>query len=185
MTTKRQIGNVEYPSLIAIDSTYKLNYNGNPSVLVGTIDANRHFHLFCLCLVTNKTTFTCVYIFESIVLVAEMASNIIQRSLCSMGLCQWRMQLNIFSARQLNYWTVTALSLKMLKMPKVSKGNRVDNPIQSKLLKKDTAYLWKNGRNTLNSAIIWVTYENHEYWHLDHLFLYHHQIIVLKIKIGR
>ena len=69
LTTKRLLENGKKGDLIAIDSTYKLNWQGYPIVLLGTIDADKHFHPIIATLVYKEDKDTFQFLFE--LLVAE------------------------------------------------------------------------------------------------------------------
>ena len=53
LTTKRLLTFASKNDLIATDTTYKLNWQGHPLILVGTVDKERHFHPFGV-LLTKK-----------------------------------------------------------------------------------------------------------------------------------
>lgn len=66
-TTNRLLSFINISNSINIDSTFKLNYNGFPVIVVGTTDKNCAFHPFGLSLVTNETWESYFFIFSSLV----------------------------------------------------------------------------------------------------------------------
>lgn len=57
---------------ICIDATYKLNWNGFPLVILGTVDRAKKFHPLVYACTTNETTDDYTFIFESIKTAVEV-----------------------------------------------------------------------------------------------------------------
>lgn len=49
LSTKRLLLNAKDINILWVDATYKLNYQGFPLLVVGTIDKNKSFHLIAIC----------------------------------------------------------------------------------------------------------------------------------------
>ena len=51
-------------TLLCADGTYKLNWNGFPTILARTTDKDRKFHPFCIALCTTETAEDFEFVFH-------------------------------------------------------------------------------------------------------------------------
>lgn len=66
VSTKRMIEHCVGVEKLCVDATYKLNWNGFPYMVVGTIDRRKKFHPLCFALYVNETTEDFRFIFDTL-----------------------------------------------------------------------------------------------------------------------
>ncbi|RNA08081.1 hypothetical protein BpHYR1_026778 [Brachionus plicatilis] len=71
ITTKRLVKLVPKTKHVMADATYKLVYEGFPSLTIGTTDHNKNFHHFGIAVTTNERTEDFEFLFKSIKKVVE------------------------------------------------------------------------------------------------------------------
>lgn len=65
-STKKLLRNASKYKTICVDATYKVVYNGFPLLIMGSIDANRRFHLIAASLCVSETTTDFKFFFEAV-----------------------------------------------------------------------------------------------------------------------
>ena len=70
-TTKRLVEIATKTNKIHADATYKLIWEGAPVLMDGTTDLDRHFHPYGINVLSNEKTADFVFIFKSLVEIAE------------------------------------------------------------------------------------------------------------------
>lgn len=71
-STKRLLRNASNCKNICVDATYKVLFNGYPLQIMGSIDANRRFHLLAASLCVSETTKDFEFFFEGITICAQL-----------------------------------------------------------------------------------------------------------------
>lgn len=66
ISTPRLLEHARNAGHLAIDATYKLNWQGYPVLIVGTTDLDRHFHPLCLSICSNEQRESFEFILESL-----------------------------------------------------------------------------------------------------------------------
>lgn len=64
ISTKRLLANAANYENICVDATYKVVFHGYPLLIIGSIDANRKFHLIAASLSVSETTTDFEFLFE-------------------------------------------------------------------------------------------------------------------------
>lgn len=76
VSTKRLMNNASSFSNIAVDATYKVVYQGYPLLIVGSVDANRKFHLIAAALCVSEKATDYQFLFQIIQKsIQEISSN--------------------------------------------------------------------------------------------------------------
>lgn len=66
LTTRQLLEKLSNAKTICIDATYKLNWQGFPLMVLGTVDRSKRFHPFVYACCTNERTTDYAFIFESV-----------------------------------------------------------------------------------------------------------------------
>lgn len=67
LSTQRLLKNCVDVTTLVIDATYKLNWQGYPFLIVGTVDRNRKFHALAYACTTNEKTEDYTFFFQSLI----------------------------------------------------------------------------------------------------------------------
>ena len=76
VSTKRLLESAVNAQVLCADATHKLNWNGFPTILVGTIDKGRHFHPFGIALSSHERTEDFSWVFQELKKAIELAIDI-------------------------------------------------------------------------------------------------------------